>query len=162
MPFDEQDMYHGAALIKIAEHQSFTAINRFSKTLLRGAFKINASTGVYLKRATKPTNGEYIFGFTVANLVELSKLKTQCDRMFACMVCVAAKQICCIDMDEIEAHIKGRDAASHKIETQYQLLVVVPPSKGFRVYVNAPGVKRRSLKQQIVSRTRFPGILFSN
>src|SRR5579863_6484337 len=123
MAFDEQDMYHGAALIKIAEHQSFTAINRFIKTPLRGAFKINASTGVYLKPATKPIKGEYIFTFTVANCVELSKLKPQCDRLFICFVCVAAKQICCINMDEFETHIKRRDEASHKVETQYQIIV---------------------------------------
>ena len=56
MKINDDHMYHGAALIQIAEDPRFTAINVFQggEGVSRSAFRINADIGVFLKYATKP------------------------------------------------------------------------------------------------------------
>ena len=51
MRIHDDHMYHGAALIQVAEHKSFTAINalKTSSGLHRNAYKINDEIGLYLK-----------------------------------------------------------------------------------------------------------------
>jgi hypothetical protein len=78
------------------------------------------------------------------------------------MVCVRARQICCISIEEFEEHVERRRKSLGRPEEQYQILVTVPHDKSFRVYVNAARRKGLSLKQQIVSRNRFPSILFDD
>ena len=75
---------------------------------------------------------------------------------------MAAKQICCISVEEFEKHVKRRQKAFGLPEDQYQILVTVPKNKSFRVYVNVPHKKHLSLRQQTVSRNRFPAVLFKN
>ena len=160
MHIDDDHMFHVAALTQLAEDPEFTAINRFENTSARGAFRINTSTGVYLKHASKPIRGEYVFTFNEKNLAELAALKPQCTRLFIVMVCVMDRQICCITNGDLEAHIARRKADAGKPEDQYQLIVTLPVGKSFRVYVNAAGVKRTSLHQQIVSRNKYPHGIF--
>ncbi len=164
MHIDEDQMFHGAALVQIAEYKAFKAINRFENTSARGAFRINTNTGIYLKHASKPTvsHREYLFTFNKKNLAELEALKVQCSKLFVGMVCVKARHICCISIKEFEKHIKRRLKNLGRSEDQYQILVTVPHDKSFRVYVNAARKKRLSLKQQIVSRNRFPAVLFED
>lgn len=160
MHIDDDHMYHGAALTQIAEDPEFTAINRFENTSARGAFRINTSTGVYMKHASKPVRGEYVFTFNQKNLAELEALKPQCTKLFIVMVCVKGRQICCITVEELETHIARRKDYAGKTEDQYQVIVTVPKGMSFRIYMNAPGVKRTRLKQQIVSRNNFPHGIF--
>ena len=58
-------MYHGAALIQIAEHPEFTAINslKVKGKVLPNSYKINDGIGVHMKYASRPANtfGEYQF-----------------------------------------------------------------------------------------------------
>jgi hypothetical protein len=162
MHIDDDQMFHGAALVQIAEYGEFKAINRFESTSARGAFRINTDIGIYLKHASRPTetHREYVFTFNKKNLAELEAIKVQCPKLFVGMVCVKARQVCCISMEEFQKHIKRRQKDLGRPEEQYQILVTMPHDKGFRVYVNAARKKRLSLKQQIVSRNRFPAVLF--
>lgn len=166
MRINEDHLYHGAALTQIAEYPTFKAINAFEPKKgekSRSAFSVNHDTGVYLKYATKPTKAfkEYLFTFTAANFDELAALKAHYDsRVFVALVCHQAKEICVVTLDKLEQHRAGRENSNGGPESQYQLLVTVPANKSFRVYMNAPGTKKTSLKQQIVSRNEFPRVLF--
>lgn len=160
MHIDDDHMFHGAALNQIADDEAFTAINRFENTTARGAFRINTSTGVYLKHASKPVNSEYVFTFNQKNLHELAALKPQCTKLYIVMICVKARQNCCISMESFEAHVAERKADAGKAEAQYQILVRMQAGKSFRVYVNAAGKKRLSLTQKVVNRNAFPRAIF--
>src|ERR1700732_1193927 len=113
MHIDEDQMFHGAALIQIAEFLGFKAINAFEGTSARGAFRINTGTGIYLKHATFPNEAhrEYVFTFSKKKLDELDALKPQCQHLFIGMICVRAKEICCISIEEFEEHIERRRKA---------------------------------------------------
>jgi hypothetical protein len=164
MHIDEDQMFHGAALVQIAEYASFKAINRFEDLSARGAFRINTSTGIYLKHASNPTGRyhEYLFTFNKKNLSELEALKRLCTRLFVVMVCVKAREICCVEIADIENHIERRRKSLGRAESQYQILVTIPHDKSFRVYANVARKKGLSLKKQIVSRNGFPAILFEH
>ncbi len=166
MRINEDHLYHGAALTQIAEYPTFKAINAFELKKggkSRSAFIVNHDTGVYLKYARKATKAfrEFVFTFTQANLDEIGALKAHHERVFLVLVCYAAKEICVLTLDEFEAHRKRREIANGGPEPHYQILVTVPENKSFRVYVNAPGQKKTSLKQQIVSRNEFPKAIFN-
>ncbi len=47
MKIQEQDIYHGAALTQIAEHESFKALNKGSERY--GHYLINADCHVFIK-----------------------------------------------------------------------------------------------------------------
>ncbi len=76
MKIHDDHMFHGSALIQIAEHPRFTAINslKLTKTILRNSYLINDGIGVSLKYAQKPTNRwkEYVFTFNKGHMKELS------------------------------------------------------------------------------------------
>jgi hypothetical protein len=58
------------------------------------------------------------------------------------------------------SHIASRHASAGRSEAQYCLLVVVEKGKEFRVYVNAPGKRKKSLERKALPRSRFPRALF--
>lgn len=161
-----KDMVHGGALIQIAEFPTFKAINSFEPT--RGqksnaAFIINTNTGVYFKYRTNPNKRwkEYSFVFNKANFVELDALKAKFgDRAFVALVCVKAKEVCVLTVNDLYTKRNEREAENGAPEDQYQLLVAVRPRQSFRVYMNAPGVKKTRLDQTIVNRNDFPKNLF--
>ena len=165
MKINNDHLFHGAALAQIAEHPRFTAINAFADdtTVSRSAFKINAEIGLYLKYATKPKKpySEYTFTFSTENRDELVAIGKRSARVFLALVCVDAREICCIPLSEFDALIATRKKAKQSDEEQYSLIVTVPKGKSIRVYVNTPGKKGRKLGESTVPRKNFPGILFS-
>lgn len=166
MHINDDHLYHGAALTQIAEWPSFKAINAFETKKgekSRSCFIVNHDTGIYLKYATKPigTFKEFVFTFTEANLSELNVLKAHHARVFIVLVCRKAEEICVLTEAEFETHRQGRENEKGAKEPHYQLLVTMPKGKSFRVYMNAPGVKKTALKNQIVSRNEFPRALFN-
>lgn len=165
MKINDDHMYHGAALTQIAEHPQFTAINAFkvAGVTSRSAFKINNDIGVYLKYATKPKPpfSEYVFNFNSGHLAELVALRKWGPSVFLGLVCVKARQICCLKYADFETLVEARKKARGSSETQYILLATAPARKSFRVYVNAPGKRKVKLaKEVIVSRNVFPGAIF--
>ena len=79
MKIHDDHMYHGAALIQIAEHPQFTAINslRIRGNTVGNSYQINNDIAVSVKYAHAPVGGfkEYVFNFTEANLAELASIK---------------------------------------------------------------------------------------
>lgn len=164
MKIDNDQLYHGAALLQIAEHPSFTAINatEFAGARSRSAFTINKDLGVFLKYASQPRKNtdEYVFTFHADNLEEIAKLKKKHDSIFIGLVCVSVRQICCLSGDQLDALISARRKAKGSREEQYQIYVWAPPNSKFRVYVSPPGKRGRTLGEIKVARNCFPDLMF--
>ncbi len=56
MHIDDDHRHYGSALIQIAEHKHFTAINsvRYHGRPSRCGFRVNKDTGVYIRYSTEP------------------------------------------------------------------------------------------------------------
>ncbi|MBL0938506.1 MAG: hypothetical protein IBJ03_06415 [Gemmatimonadaceae bacterium] len=165
MHIDDNHLYHGAALIQIAEHKKFTSINSFrvSRRTSRSAYIVNSDIGVYLKYATKPSkaHSEYSFTFRTAHLKELSAIARGGRRAFVALVCVEAREICCVSRAQLITMIGQRRAATGRREENNTVLVHALPGERFRVYMNAPGVRNAVLGDPLlVARNSFPKLLF--
>jgi hypothetical protein len=166
MSLSLKDQYHGAAMIKIAEYPQFKAINSFEPTPGQksySAFTVNDDTGVYLKYGSNPTKTfkEYSFVFNKANFAELAALKVKYkERVFLLLICVRAKCVCVLELEELEMKRAQRESKKGAPEDQYQLLVAVRPNKRFEVYMNVPGVRKTALTRTFVNRNEFPKAIF--
>jgi hypothetical protein len=165
MKIHDDHLYHGAALIQIAEHPQFTAINsmKLRRTIVHTAYKINDDIGIYLKYAQRPTKAfkEYPFTFNTEHLSDLAAIAAASNKLYIALVCVKGKEICCISYRELSALIERRKKAKKTEEDQYTILVTIPAGKSMRVYVNPPGEKKKILgRQLVVSRNAFPAKLF--
>ncbi|MGJ5074584.1 hypothetical protein [Bradyrhizobium oligotrophicum] len=167
MKIDDDHLYHGAALIQIAEHPQFTAINSFKGTLAHyeNAYRINDDIAIYLKYASKPKkpHDEYVFTFTKAHLDQIRAITKAVHKTFLALVCVKAREVCCLRVEELFSLIERRRKAFHSDENQYSVLVTAKKGSSLHVYVNEPHKKntRISGKDVVVSRSAFPGELFS-
>ena len=112
MHIDDDHMYHGAALIQIAEHEQFTAINALTlgKKPVSNWFKINDHIAVYFKYAAeeKKPYGEYVFTFKSEHLRTIRAIAGVHDRVVIALVCVEAREICAITADDLAAMIAER------------------------------------------------------
>ncbi len=164
MRIHDDHMYHGAALIQIAEHPQFTAINALTvrKQTVPSAYKINDHVAVYLKYAVEEREpyGEYVFTFTSEQLLAIRAIASGHDPTLIVLVCVAAREICTITADELATMIAERQKAFGGQEDQYTLLVTADKGKSLRVYFNRPGRKGRALKKRVIARNAFPGSVF--
>ncbi len=166
MNIHDDHMYHGAALIQIAEHELFTAINslKCDGAIISVAYRINDDIAVYLKYASKPTKAfkEYPFTFTKHQLEELERISKVNPKEFVVMVCVRDREICCITYGQLMSLVALRQKAKGSPEEQYVVLVTAPKGKGFRVYVNAPGKRKTMLGKALkVPRNAFPDAIFA-
>lgn len=165
MKIDDNHMYHGAALLQIAEDPRFTAINaiEISGEKSRSAYLINTNIGIFLKYASKPsgTGPEYSFNFTDDHLQELNEVAGKVRKTFIALVCVEDRQIACLDLPNLKELIKLRRKERGADEEQSIVFVRVPQRRKLRVYVSVPGRRKTILEKEIlVARTDFPGILF--
>ena len=165
MKIHDDHLYHGAALIQIAEHPQFTAINslKVKGEVVRAAYKINAHIAVYLKYAAK-THGrfkEYVFTFHTDHLETIEALADANPQTFIVLVCVKGRHICCIKASELSELIESRKEAAESEEDSYTVLVTMRFRKKMQVYMNQPGKKKTMLGRPLtVSRRVFPDVLF--
>lgn len=167
MKIDDDHMYHGAALTQVAEDPHFTAINavNLDGRLAENSFRINDGIGLHVKySSTKPIGSykEYQFAFTQDHLSHLEKLQTVTGKVFIALVCVKAREICCISFESLRELIQRRKVARGGAEAQYVLPVTLAPGGRFRVYINKPGVRGTILGDAMtVPRNAFPRRLFT-
>lgn len=166
MKINDDHLYHGAALTQIAEDPQFTAINAFklNGVTSRSAFRINDDIGVYLKYATKPKGRfkEYPFTFNREHLAELDAMADATPHLYLALVCVDARQVCCLAYAQFSELVTRRHRAKGEEEDQYTVLATLPDGGKFRVYVNAPGVRKQWLgKPLLIARKEFPERLFA-
>jgi hypothetical protein len=165
MKIHDDHMYHGSALIQIAEHKQFTAINAFTGKLARyeNAYEINKDIAVYLKYATSPTKpyDEYQFTFNTSNLAELEAIDKAVSDVYLALVCVKVREVCSLSYKQLMSLIALRRKEAGHAESQYVVLVTVKPGESMHVYVNFPNKKKTIIgKPIIISRNAFPNDLF--
>ena len=165
MKIDDDHMYHGAALLQITEHPTFTAINSMevSGQRSRSAYRINDSIGIFLKYASKPSRalGEYPFTFASSHLQELDAIASQAANTFIALVCVKDREIACLQFRQLQELVKRRQKKKGTPEEQYVVLVTAPQGKNLRVYVNMPGRRKLILGNPLlIPRRSFPDVLF--
>lgn len=172
MKIDKDHLYYGAAVIQIAEHPSFTAINDFQRNnaTVRCGYWVNQDIGIYLKyrfEADRTANwggkdaNEYLFVFNEENIDHIKNMKRRGSSTFLGLVCVQDKQICCLSVDEFLSLIERRRQANGNAEKQYTIVVALPSGSKFRVYVTPP--RRRNLvlgDPVLVAQKDFPDRLF--
>ena len=160
----DDHMYHGAALIQIAEHEQFTAINALTlnKRPVSSWFKINNHIAVGFKyaREGKEPYGEYVFTFKSGHLQTIRAIAGVHDRIIMALVCVEAREICAITEGDLTAMIEERQNSAGGIEDQYTLLVTAEKGKSLRAYMNKAGTKGKSLKKRVIARKAFPDCVF--
>lgn len=164
MKIRTQHMTLGAALMQIAEHESFTAINplRLRGEKVTNAFLINTDTCVFLKYGSEPkTTGEYQFTFTTDQVLCIEEAEEHYRNVFVCLVCVEEQEVCGLEAAELYRMISARKSTNNGDEDSYQILITAPPGGRLRAYTNAAG--RRgvpSLDPLLITRNRFPAFLF--
>jgi hypothetical protein len=163
---DDDHMFHGAALTQVAEDPHFTAINaiKLDGVVAENSFRINDDIGIHLKYcSTKPVGKwrEYRFTFTKDHLDLLTNLAGATGRVFVALVCVTAREICCLGYDELHDLLNRRREAKGADEAQYVVPVTLTQHGSFHVYVNQPGAKGKIIGKAItVPRSAFPKRLF--
>ncbi len=154
----------GAAVMQIAEHKQFTAINalHFNGSSVGNAFLINSHVAVLCKYATEPNKvGEYAFTFGQDMMNILTKLMKKHESLFLGLVCVQDREICCLNKAQFQELIGYRKASTGIEETQYTILVTIKSGSSMRAYVNAGGTKRKYAGSQlIIRRNSFPNSIF--
>ncbi|WP_242101572.1 hypothetical protein [Lysobacter sp. M2-1] len=165
MKIQDEHLYHGAALIQIAEDHRFTAINglKVGAKVVNSAYKVNDSIAVYFKYAVNPHGKykEYVFTFKSDQIQQIRKIATAHESTYIALVCVGAREVCTISADQLADLIAARQKANGGQEDQYTLLVTADPGKSLRAYVNQPGKKATILgKPLVVGRNAFPNSLF--
>jgi len=166
MRIDDDHMYHGAALVQIAEHEMFTAINalKVGNRIVRSAYTVNEDTAVYFKYASEPTPAfnEYQFTFRANHLDDLRSISSTSRDTYIALICVQAREICCVPYDTLTDLVSRRKYAHRSAEDQYVVLVTAEKGKQLRLYMNQPGQKKKILGgAQLVSRGAFPSVIFS-
>ncbi len=144
MKVQEQDIYHGAALTQIAEHQSFKALNKGSERY--GHYLINADCHVFIKYSKSPKS-PWSFTFTPEQLEPLRNIQGSQADLYACLVC-GHETICLLSQEQLEQVIDFAAGNSQWIRVE------VPKGGSCRVIGSAGKLKKT------VPHNAFPGNLF--
>jgi hypothetical protein len=155
----------GAALMQIAEHDSFTAINplRIRASKINNAFLINSDTCLFLKYGQEPksTTGEYQFTFTRDQIAPITEAAGIHPKVFIGLVLVEDQEICGLNHAQLKQMIDARAVTAGGPEDNYTVLVTANADRRLRTYTAA--ANRRRVKAHdalVISRSRFPAFLF--
>jgi hypothetical protein len=114
MKIQEQDIYHGPALMQIVEHRSFKALNRASTNY--GHYLVNTDRQVFVKyRKTKRSPWQFIFA--PDELSALSKAMSGAGSVFMCLVC-GHFTICALNAKEIFQLVDLTEASQQSIRVE--------------------------------------------
>jgi hypothetical protein len=155
----------GAAVMQIAEHEQFTAINalKLSGKKINNSFLVNHNTVVLCKYSSKLSPiGEYTFSFTEENIKVIKELDKKHERLFFGLVCVEDCQICCLSAKQFKELIANRKSSADAKESSYTILVTAKPRASLRAYVNAARTRGKIAgKELTITRKAFPESIFS-
>ena len=171
--FDRQ-VYHGSALIQIAEHDKFTSINRIDLQGVgfRSVFSVNEEIGIFLKYATTPSNTEpleYSFRFSKGNMDGIKVLKKDLGDAYALLIVSDdardINEICCVPYRML-AELKGyrdrrNEALGKNKEFGVDLYVQIRNGQLFEVNVKSPGKPGYAWREKVTEELPFPDIIFS-
>src|SRR5688572_18162481 len=132
MKIQEQDVYHGPALMQIVEHQSFKALNRASTYY--GHYLVNTDRQVFVKYR-KTNRSPWQFIFAPDELAAISRAMSGDGSVFVCLVC-GHITICALNSDEM---LQLMDFTS---TSQQSIRVEVPPGGSCHVSGSKGKLKR--------------------
>jgi hypothetical protein len=146
MKLQEQDFYHGAALMQIVEQSGFTALNKASSRY--GHYVVNADRRLFLKYRSANTQRRQ-FTFSRDELRAINDDLTRFPgRLFVGLVC-GDETICVLDETELTAVI---DPTSNQPQW---ITVESPPGCSMRVW-GSIGDPARTLPHN-----RYPRVLLT-
>lgn len=143
MKIQEQDIYHGPALMQIVEHNSFKALNRASGSY--GHYLVNTDRHVFVKY--RKTDKPWQFSFAPEDLSDLSKAISDGNKVFVCLVC-AHFTICALNVEEISQVLDLTSGSQQSIRIDV-------PSGGSCHVSGSKGKLKRT-----VPHNSFPGKVF--
>jgi hypothetical protein len=147
MTIDLQDMYHGAALTKIVEHEEFTALNKADEQY--GHYLVNKDILLWVKYATKP-NGPWQFTFTAADANGILKDDgDQKKRTFVVLVC-GKSAVCCVEVETLKEIADLQSGKSQGVKA----------TSLARKQIRLSGPLTKGMKPIKVPRNRFPDCIF--
>ncbi|MCG5541894.1 MULTISPECIES: hypothetical protein [unclassified Halorhodospira] len=144
MKVQDQDIYHGAALTQVVEHESFKALNKGSGRY--GHYLVNADCNVFVKYSTHE-DGPWIFNFQPDHLEPIRNVLGTESRAFVCLVC-GEKTVCALSSEEIQEVINLHAGNPQWVRVQF-------PSGGSCRVQGSAGTLSRT-----VPHNSFPNKLF--
>ncbi|ASS73622.1 hypothetical protein CIG75_00600 [Tumebacillus algifaecis] len=114
MRIREQDFFHGAALTRIVEHQSFKALNKADERY--GHYLINADTRIFVKYRSNEES-PWQFNFTATELEGIREDLVAGARVFLCLVC-GETTICALDSEEITTLLDINSTVQQRISVE--------------------------------------------
>jgi bisphosphoglycerate-dependent phosphoglycerate mutase len=103
---------------------------------------------------------EFKFTFTLDHQKELEEMAQKLKKVFVVLVCLKAREVCVITLEQFKKMVVSRQKAAKVKEDQYQILATARKNQKLRVYVNNPGSKGKQLGEIKVARNAFPSVLF--
>ncbi len=154
----------GTAVMQIAEHDKFTAINRLKLNgqNISNGFLINSHMAVLCKYATYSNSlEEFTFKFHGEQLANINALCKKHEALFFGLVCVDGKEICCLSKEQFQKLVKYRQLTTEQEEDSLDILVTARSGDSLRAYVNAAGRKNTiAEKALVIPRNAFPKAIF--
>ncbi|MBL0558147.1 hypothetical protein [Aeromonas caviae] len=123
MKIQEQDQYHGPALMQIVEHPSFKALNKGSSRY--GHYLVNADCHVFV-RYSKAEGDSWSFTFTPEQLEPINNIVQSAADVYVCLAC-GEYSICLISQEQLESIIDLEATESQWVKAS------APEGKSFRV-----------------------------
>ena len=145
MKIQEQDIYHGPALMQIVEHESFKALNRVDKKY--GHYLVNTDVKLWFKYSTNDGT-VWTFTFQLGDLVALKEdlaLKGATHVVLAC----GHHSICCLSAEEVSKLIDTEASEPQWVKIE------APPKRQMRV-TGSLSKKNATL----VPHNKFPNCIF--
>lgn len=102
MKIQEQDLYHGPALMQIAEHPSFTGLNKADAKY--GHYIVNADRRLFVKYSSADAS-PWPFTFQPNEMKAIQGDIAAGARTFVCLIC-GESTICCLNQSELVEVIK--------------------------------------------------------
>lgn len=145
MKVQEQDIYHGPALMQIVEHDSFKALNKADDRY--GHYLVNKDICLWFKYASSK-DGPWSFTFSASDLVQVKKELGGKGKTFFVFAC-GHVSVCCLSEEELK---KVVDLSSAKAQW---VRIEAPENKQMRV--TGSSCADNPLK---VAHNSFPGCIF--
>jgi hypothetical protein len=146
MKIQEQDIYHGAALMQIVEHDSFKALNKADARY--GHYLVNKDIRLWIKYASSE-NGPWQFTLNNTDLEAIDGDRTMDRTVYLVLIC-GKHSICCLDASEL-ANLVDFSAKQQWIK------VDSPPKK--QLHVTGSEFRRSQIN---VPHKRFPHHIFGD
>jgi hypothetical protein len=140
----KKDLFQGAALTQIAEHESFKASNRASNRY--GHYLINTDKHVFIKY--RDTQSPYRFILQPNEIGSLSEARKAQGNVFLCLVC-GTETVCALNDDELDSILD--------LSSKVRQWVRIDIPMGGSCHVST----RRGKLPRAITHSSFPEKLFS-